>query len=319
MRKILTIALIVLLAACGRRDNVRITGEFVGLRQADIYVYSLDGSIATLDTIHLVENACDWKMPLAESTTLYLVFPNYSEYVVFAHPGDHIKIKGNATNLRALSIKGNKENEAFTAFRLSHLEDADSARIAAMEAYVEQHTTGLITNYLRRQIALNKGSMSGIALGDTLSAMVLPMDSDSICLGKRASAKKLKHTKGQHPAVEGNTLLVFWASWKRDSRDAMRDIRRLSDSIHVVGISLDSDPNTYAYTCRTDSMDFPNYCDFHIWGTPIVKELQIHELPYYILCDSAWVIRAQGRDWRRDIAPSIEVNGQLLREQGDNG
>jgi hypothetical protein len=76
--------------------------------------------------------------------------------------------------------------------------------------------------------------------------------------------------------------------------------------LQAVSISLDADPEKYAYTCRYDSITWPTRCYRQLWNTPIVKQFGITDIPFYILTDHQLVIQALGSDWKRDLQPAID-------------
>ena len=71
-------------------------------------------------------------------------------------------------------------------------------------------------------------------------------------------------------------------------------------------MSLDYQRSTYLYEVKADTIDFDRRCYFRIWDTPVVQQLAISEIPYYILADSARNVLAVGTDWKKDIAPAVD-------------
>ena len=49
--------------------------------------------------------------------TLMIVFPNFTEQPVFAEPGKSVDIRGNASHLKEMTVKGTKANKLMNAFR----------------------------------------------------------------------------------------------------------------------------------------------------------------------------------------------------------
>ena len=50
--------------SCSDPHTVRIRGSFENLRQTDLYIYSPDGGLDDVDTIHVVDGQFDWQVPL---------------------------------------------------------------------------------------------------------------------------------------------------------------------------------------------------------------------------------------------------------------
>ncbi len=295
-------ALSSLFFSCRDKSVFTLKGDIDHLQQADFFVYATDGSMQTVDTLHVVEGQFSWQLPLQQEAQLHIVYPNMSEQVVFAAPGQTVRMKGDAGQLRAISVTGTPDNDALTDFRLAHLTDAPDSLQRAMSAYVKEHPDSRAGIWLRRQLLLQQTSRQ--RRGQTLPAITLPPD------GLSEASDTLHLRPGQRPL-----LLIFWASWKRDSRDHLLAVRRAVNALHgnpdslrvqPVSISLDCDPTLYAYSSRADSIDYDRRCYRQIWETPLCQELDITDLPYYILTDHRFRILAEGSDWKNDLQPALD-------------
>ena len=58
-------------------------------------------------------------------------------------------------------------------------------------------------------------------------------------------------------------------------------------------------------------MTWTSRCYRLSWDTPVVKQLGISEIPFFVLTDTLQKVVALGRDWEKDIAPHID---KLLHE-----
>ena len=297
--------LLLLFLSCTSSQTFRLTGTIENLRQADFYVYSIDGSLAQLDTIHVMEGEFEWEVPLHEDATFYLIYPNLNEQVIFARPGDHVRFKGDANQLRGVSIKGNPENEAFTRFRQENLKVKPDSLQRAMRAFIQTYPESRVSSYLQRQLTLERSTSSRLRVGQKLPDIVLPPDSaggDTLRLLSTDSAAR-------------PLLLQFWATWKGESRsaahyvrEAIRESEKLPKArrLQPVSISLDFDAKQYAYSVRADSIDYDRRCFPQIWDAHICELLAIQTIPYYILADSARKVVALGSDWKKDIQPELD-------------
>lgn len=293
------------LTSCTSSHTFRLTGTIDNLRQADFYVYSIDGSLTDLDTIHVLDGEFEWEINLNDEATLYLIYPNLNEQVIFARPGDHVRFKGDANQLRAVDIKGNPDNEALTRFRLENLQAKPDSLQRAMRSYIQAHPDSRVSSYLQRQLTLERSNSSRLRQGQQLPDIILPPDSvggDTLRLLSTDSAAR-------------PVLLCFWATWKSDSRSAARDIRdaiRKSEKLpkarrlQPISISLDFDERQYAYSLRSDTIDYDRRRYPQIWDAPICELLAIQNIPYYILADSSRTVRALGSDWKKDIQPELD-------------
>ena len=291
--------------SCTSSPTFRLTGDIENLRQANFYVYSTDGSLQDLDTIHVLEGAFEWEVPLEEEATFYLIYPNLTEQVIFARPGDHVRFKGDANQLRAVSIKGNEDNETLTRFRLDNLQTKPDSLQRAMRAFIEQNPESRVSTYLQRQLTLSRSTSSRLRKGQTLPDIILPPDT----IG--GDTLRLLSTDSTARPV----LLFFWATWKGDSRNAAKDIREAlrnskklakAKRLQPVSISLDFDPRQYSFSIKSDSIDYDRRRYPEIWDAPICELLAIQTIPYYILADSARQVVALGSDWKKDIKPELD-------------
>ncbi len=295
------------LSSCQSKTEFRLSGEVEGLHEADFYVYATDGSLPRIDTLHLEEGRFDWRMPLQGEATLFVVYPNHSEQVVFARGGKHVHMQGDASHLRAISVGGTHDNEELTRFRLANLDASPDSMQRAMEAYVEASPESTVGLYLQHQLLARRAQVSSLRLGGQLPDVLLPPDvfapdADTI-----------------HLVAEGRPrLLVVWAAWKRDSRDHLIELRRrlrdmtaVPDSLRPVplSVSLDIDASLYTYAAKHDSVDFDSRCYMLSWQTPLCRQIELVDIPFYVLTDNHATITALGTDWQHDIVPVLERIG----------
>ena len=108
----LLLLLTLLISSCGVDSNhFKIEGHLLNINQSDFYVYAENGSIDGLDTIHVEGGRFAYEVPCKHPTILYLVFPNYSVVPIFAQPGKSVSIKGDASHLKEIEVKGTDDNE----------------------------------------------------------------------------------------------------------------------------------------------------------------------------------------------------------------
>ncbi|MBR0433443.1 MAG: DUF4369 domain-containing protein [Bacteroidaceae bacterium] len=299
----LLIAVAMLFASCSDPTRFRIRGEISNLREADFYIISTDGGLDHLDTIHVVDGSFKWQTHIDQEATFTLIFPNLSQQIIFATPGEDVKVVGDATELRAINILGTDENEDYTQFRIDHFYDKPKELIAAMQGYIDQHPGSRVSDYMRRHIALLKGENNRLVTGKPLPAISLPPDG--------LSSDSTTITLHPHHPI----LLVFWASWDRSSIEDFYNIVKLyhqsqhqpdpKRAVQAIGISLDVNPQEYASVCRYDSVLWDSRCYRLSWSTPIVEQLSIRELPYYILTDDQLKVIAHGSKWKENIAQPL--------------
>lgn len=97
-----------LLVACGpQKGRLRIRGQFENLPQADLLLYSPDGGLATIDTLHITKGRFDYQTRVDGGPYTYVVvYPNFSTLAFQAHSGSDIRIKGDALSLSQVRVEG---------------------------------------------------------------------------------------------------------------------------------------------------------------------------------------------------------------------
>ena len=102
--------LLFLLISCGpQKGRIRIHGEFDNLPQADLLIYSPDGGLSSVDTLHILKGRFDYSAPVPESPepyTFVILYPNFSTLSFLAHTTSDIRIKGDALSLSQVRVEG---------------------------------------------------------------------------------------------------------------------------------------------------------------------------------------------------------------------
>ena len=311
--KYILAALIVMLASCQPADKFRLKGKFTNLQQADFYVYSTDGTLQNLDTIHVLDGQFDWERQMNDEATLIVVYPNFSEQVIFAKGGDVIKMKGDANQLRQTEITGSKDNEELTQFRLQHISSTPLQLTQAMQEYVKLNPDTRVEIYLQRQLTLNKSQLSRMRIGEQLPQISLPPDPEHadedtifISYSSRKEPKALQHKP---------LIIVFWATWSGQSHSFNTRTRELltrtahadsTSNVKAISISLDVDMRSYDTFLKRDTVDWIARCYRMAWHTPVVEQLGLKNIPFAVLVDSRRRVVALGSDWDKDIKPAID-------------
>lgn len=325
-----------LLCCTGHPKEVRIEGEFAHLEQGEFLIYSTDEALDRLDTLRILDGIFSYTLPTVQPATLHILYPNQSELVVFASPGDDIVIKGDAQNLSEVEVSGSEDNECYTEFRqetngkseeevkkIAHNYILEYPTLAVSrylfttyylcdEAASVKETTALYDSLCRAcpdDLALSKLSSRVRSLGMLRVGNPLPDFSLTLKPGHGGNGTEERIIKkGDY---EGKRLLIaFWASWKGGSASAIYRARRLrrelkakGKDIELISYSLDADESQlYRHESR-DSIDFPSYCDFLSLSSPLVQKWGIRELPYIILVTPEGNIAASGSEWMTDIQP----------------
>ena len=137
--------------SCGVDSNhFKLSGRFLNMNQGEFYVYSPEGGIDGIDTIHVVGGRFTYERPCDHEMTLMLVFPNFSQQPIFAEPGKSVEVKSDASNMKEMEVSGTDANELMTKFRLqtAHIAPPDVTPKAV--EFIESHLDSPVSLYLLR-------------------------------------------------------------------------------------------------------------------------------------------------------------------------
>ena len=235
-----------------------------------------------------------------------IVFPNFTEQPVFAQPGKSVDIKGDASHLKEMTVKGTKDNELMNYFReqihsASPLEQAKYAR-----QFVADHPASLVSPYLvRRYFIANvrpdlrtaaellkrieaaqpdngyvhrlQGMISGRAIINVGSN--LPQFRTSTIDGSFISSKQL--------LAAPNAVVVAWASWNFNSLSMLRMLLQnqqdKAEKPLIVSICLDPSVETCKKTMEQNNISCPTVCDGNMVDGTLFKKLGLSSVPDNIL------------------------------------
>lgn len=145
------------MVSCGTdKRHFKIDGRLPNLNRGEFYVYSPDGSLGGVDTIKVQAGRFTYKVECQKEMTLMIVFPNFTEQPVFAAPGKSVDIKGDASHLKEMTVKGTKANELMNQLR-EQIANASPAEIQKYaKQFVEDHPESIVSMYVVRNFFLQK-------------------------------------------------------------------------------------------------------------------------------------------------------------------
>ena len=149
-----TFTVFTLLSCGGSQSQFRLEGEFEHLQQGEFYIYSMDGYSEKPDTIKINAGQFRYDANIDKPVVFHLLYPNYSEQVIFASPGENIKITGDARHLKATKVSGSEANEAMTAFRLENQDKNEKDIRQAAANFIEKSPESPVSLYLFEQYFL---------------------------------------------------------------------------------------------------------------------------------------------------------------------
>ena len=308
MKNVLAYIFIALTAvACSPSDgHFRLEGQFKNLNQGDFYIYNLENG--QKDTIHVSDGRFLYTRDIDDTITLRLLFPNYSEIPIFAHPGAKVRIKGDVSHLKETTVEGTETNKEMTDFRMSiaTLSPPEAKRKAA--EYISSRPSSPVCTYLLQRFFILTAEPDYDEAHTLCQAMTAAQPDNAALRQLEKQLKSLTHSRktGKLPPFKatdtsGRTVsqadlkadvnvIFVWASWNYDSQHAMRLVnlamKEHRGRISAVGISLDASADMARRQLERDSILWASVCTGEMWLTPALSQLGIATLPANILADS---------------------------------
>jgi hypothetical protein len=314
--------LVLTVLACGPdKGTFRIEGEFKGFNQGEFYVYSPDGGIRELDTIAVKNGKFIYQTSLDTTATFVLVFPNFSEIPVMGASGATAEIEGDAAHLKEIEVKGTKENELMTGFRLKVSEMTPPETVKEAIIFIKEHPTSPVSLYLLNKYFIQtpqQDYQQAHALAKIMQKEA-PDNSKLALLTKQLEGLKDLKDNGRLPKFTGTDIkgkpissgdlyakinvITTWATWNYESQNIQRQLRRLekeygANKLKIVSFCLDADPKQCRKHMDRDSITWCNICDERMWENPTLMKLGLFKVPDNIITDG------QGKI----IAHSLPVN-----------
>lgn len=309
------LSVVLLLSACGVDSNkFRLSGRLRNMNQGMFWVYSPDGGIEGLDTIQVHEGRFAYETEMRVPATLVIVFPNFSEQPVFAEPGEEVDIKGDASHLKDMIIKGTDDNDAMTELRMELNKLMPPEIPKEVAKFINENPKSRASRYLLQRYFLTDPK-ANMEQAYVLVSLMHKEDPDDGQLTKwkqeleglrkgqqnmRLSDFTAKDVKGRDVSMSDLkskvNVITVWASWSYSSTDIQRRLQRLKgndDRISVVSICLDADYKKCKQTVERDSVPWKTICDGRMWQTPMLSKLGIADVPGNLVLDARGIVQAR--------------------------
>ena len=322
------------LVSCGPGGNsFRIEGRLRHMNQGEFYVYSPDGGIRGIDTIKVHEGRFAYETMLRDVATFVVIFPNFSELAVFGEPGEVAEIRGDASHMKEMTVKGSDDNEEMTKMRMEINRLTPPEIPKAVEDFIKEHRASLASIYLLKRyfIYVNQPDYRKAAVLAQLMLDANPDNGQLIQLCKqlrslRSASLKLmpvftatdvKNRKVSEKDLKAKVNVVTaWASWNYPSNDMQRRLKekkkKHGDKLAIVSICLDGSPADCKRTVvDRDSLKWSTVCDGRMWQTPLLAKFGFSDIPANVIADS------KGRVLARNLSPAKldEKIEELLKDE----
>ncbi len=304
---------IYLLCSCGvDSGKFRIEGRLRNMNVGEFWVYSPDGGIDGIDTIPVREGRFSYETDLRNPATFVVIFPNYSEIPVFGESAKGVTIKGDASHLKELVVKGTEANEEMTKLRMTINRSMPPEIPGVVESFIREHPQSIISNYLVQRYFIFDAKPDFRKASELVALMVkeqpanarleeiqkrlanlrngqvnsrLPAFSDTDINGRKVTQDQLK--------AKLNVVAV-WATWSFQSTDMMFRLRhakrQYGSQLGIVAICLDARPQDVRYRLERDSVPWQTVCDGRLWQTPLLAKLGLEDVPANLLVNDRGII-----------------------------
>lgn len=267
MAVVFTLVAALVCTSCGTDSrHFRIDGRLLHLNQGEFYVYSPDGTINGLDTIKVQAGRFSYEVACDRPMTLMIVFPNFTEQPVFAQPGKSVDLKGDASHLKEMTVKGTKDNELMNKFREMIRNAAPPEMKKCAQLFVQDHPESCVGAYLVDRYFIhdaNPDTKTAVRLVDLM--IEKQPENGYLKRQKRQLTASFVATKGADipnvlgTTVDGKTIgrvqltkapvtvVCALATWKYESMSQFRRLAAYAASqqgrVAVVGVSIDASPS----------------------------------------------------------------------------
>ena len=308
--------ILLFLSSCGVDSNkFRLSGRLRNMNQGMFWVYSPDGAIEGIDTIQVHEGRFSYETELRVPATFVVIFPNFSEQPVFAEPGEEVDIKGDASHLKEIIIKGTDDNDAMTELRMDLNELMPPEIPEAVSKFINKNPKSRASRYLLQRYFL-ADPQANMQQAYVLVSLMLKEDPDDVQLtkwkkeleglrngqlNKSLSDFSAKDVKGRNVSPgdlkSKVNVITVWASWNYQSTDIQRRLQMLKknngDNLSVVSVCLDADSKKCRQTVERDSIPWKTVCDGRMWQTPMLSKLGIADVPGNLVINDKGTIVAR--------------------------
>lgn len=302
------VILLLLLASCGAESGrFRIEGRLANMNQAEFYIYNMDGGSLRLDTIKVVDGRFIYETDLEHQGTFVILYPNFSDQVVFGESGAVVEMVGDASHLKDMEVTGTDDNDLMTAWRI-HANTLTPPEVnkSAVE-FIKEHPASIVSNYLlSRYLVLDdtpdyqQAEELSLLLqkeqpqnGRLLNLSKLLAGLKNYQEGKKLpdfSATDINGKRVSRESLNGElNVICLWAMWNYDSQSILRKLNKLrrdyGSRLTLLSICLEPSVKDCRRFVERDSMRWSHVCDGQMWESPLVTKLGFSNMPGNLFVD----------------------------------
>lgn len=302
------------LTSCGvGSGHFRLEGKLLHMNQGEFYVYSPDGGFDGIDTIKVEGGRFTFETPCQDNFTIMVVFPNFSEQPVFAESGKSVEIKGDASHLKQMTIKGTKANEQMTAFRKDVADATPPVEAKQAEQFIRNHPESVVGVYLVKKYFVTSSQpdfkkaytlMELMAKeqpknGQLMKMMTLVKQLKSAGVGDMLPTFTAYDTNGRlvssaDLSSSPVTVITTWATYSYDSQSLQRDLqqrqRKAKGKLKLMSMCLDASKKDCKDVLKRDSISWPNICTGDMLEDKTLLKLGLTSIPDNIVLQNGKIV-----------------------------
>ena len=299
-----------LLIACSEKEQesmFTIEGN-TGTPKGMVYLYGADSRYDSTDSI-----ACDdngffrLSIPADTITPLALITPDNRIVAVYGEPRLTAKLQKDTTLLCGWRVEGGKTQALHDS--ISRVLDActdEKILHEKIDSFILAHPVSdvnieIIRRYMtelpqtdHRAIRSRTGKLSGVLQDHYLVVTLKERTDNKVSNIKHRSFPTFTYTTAdsievtQATYMKKYTLVTLWATWDAKSRESVKRLSGIKDSIEsksfaMLNISLDYDSAAWREFITRDSIAGDNVMDNKMFNSPIVRQFGVNSLPFTIL------------------------------------
>lgn len=310
MKKLILFIFISLFTLVSFAQGYFIDGQIKGSKNglATLRTYFRDGN-EQLDSSKIEEDGKFYfRGQIKDPIPALLTINGKKTYRLYLSPGDNVEIVLVPQNEKKTKIKGSKLTDKWYSIVAPQKKEDYDVHLSRLENWVINNPSDIfspdiIASYLAykwnysdlhrtlntlKEEALNTYHYKHLREREALMTQLKIGAKAPNFTSKTLENKTFRLT--DEVRKHDYTLLNFWASWSRKSREENPELVKIYNKYNkkgfeIVGVSLDEDNALWEKAVKEDKLSWTQVCDFKKWESPSAQTYMIKEVPSNILID----------------------------------
>ena len=310
MKKLILFIFISLFTLVSFAQGYVIDGQIKGSKNglATLRTYFRDGN-EQLDSSKIEEDGKFYfRGQIKDPIPALLTINGKKTYRLYLSPGDNVELVLAAQNEKKTKIKGSKLTDKWYSIVAPQKKEDYDVHLSRLENWVINNPSDIfspdiIASYLAykwnysdlhrtlntlKEEALNTYHYKHLREREALMTQLKIGAKAPNFTSKTLENKTFRLT--DEVRKHDYTLLNFWASWSRKSREENPELVKIYNKYNkkgfeIVGVSLDEDNALWKKAVKEDKLSWTQVCDFKKWESSSAQTYMIKEVPSNILID----------------------------------